>query len=71
MPDILTQLYYFVDSKLPVDHYPQPAEDALVATLSPEQMKLFETFTAENIDQTDKERQKLFYFTLRMALNIP
>lgn len=71
MPDILTQLYHFVDSKLPVDYYPHPAEDALTETFSPEQMELFEAYTAENVDQTDLERQKLFYFTLRMALNIP
>ena len=41
MSDILTQLYYFVDEFLPVTQYPNDAQQALEATLTPEQEVLW------------------------------
>ena len=44
MTDILTQLFYLVDEFLPVTQYPNDAQQALEATLTPEQMALFEEY---------------------------
>lgn len=71
MSDILTQIYYAVDSSLPHADYPHPAEEALTATFTEQQQELFEAYTAEAVDEIDQERMRLFYFTLRLALHIP
>lgn len=71
MPDILTQLYHFVDELLPVVQYPDDAERALEATLSPEQRALFEDYQMEVFRRDDAERRILFDYLVRLGLHIP
>lgn len=71
MPDILTQLYHFVDEFLPVVQYPDDAERALEATLSPEQQALFEDYQMEVFRRDDAERRILFDYLVRLGLHIP
>ncbi len=71
MNDILTQLYYFVDEYLPAVDYPTDAQDALEATLSPEQHKLFEDYQMEAFRRDDSERRILFAYLVKLGLHIP
>ena len=71
MSDILTQLYYLVDESLPVVQYPDDAQRALEATLTPEQAVLFEDYQMEAFRRDSAERQILFDYLVRLGLHIP
>lgn len=71
MKDILTQLYNVVDELLPVVQYPDDAERALEATLSPEQQALFEDYQMEAFRRDDGERRILFNYLVKLGLHIP
>lgn len=71
MDDILTQLYYFVDGFLPAVQYPDDAERALTATLTPEQMALLEDYQMEVFRRDDAERRILFRYLVKLGLHIP
>ena len=71
MFDIITELYYLVDENLPVYKYPDDAERALEATLSPEQRKLFEDYQMEAFRRDDAERRILFDYLVKLGLHIP
>lgn len=71
MPDILTQLYYFVDEYLPNVPYPDDAQQALEATFTPEQEALWEDYRREAFDRDESERRILFNYLVRLGLHIP
>ena len=71
MSDILTQLYYFVDEFLPVTQYPNDAQQALEATLTPEQEVLWEDYQREPFCRDDGERRVLFDYLVKLGLHIP
>lgn len=71
MDDILTRLYYFVDDFLPVVPHPNDAEQALVATLTSEQMVLLEDYQMEVFRRDDAERRALFTFLVKLGIHIP
>lgn len=71
MPDILTQLYYFVDEFLPVVQYPSDAQRALEATFTPEQEALWEEYQREAFHRDSAERQILFNYLVKLGLHIP
>lgn len=71
MKDLITQLYYFLDAHLPVVHYPSNAQQALEATLTPEQATLFEDYQMEAFRRDDSERRILFNYMLRLGWYVP
>lgn len=71
MNDMLNQLYYFIDEYLPVIKYPDNAQRALEATLTPEQMALFEEYQMEVFRRDDAERRILFNYLVKLGLHIP
>ena len=71
MSDILTRLYYFVDEYLPNVQYPDDAQQALEATLTPEQEALFEAYQMEAFRRDDSERRILFNYMLRLGWYVP
>lgn len=71
MGDILTRLYYLLDEFLPTVQYPDDAERALVATLTPEQMALLEEYQMEVFRRDDAERRILFTFLVKLGIHIP
>ncbi len=71
MDDLITRLYYFVDDFLPVVPHPNDAEQALVATLTPEQMVLLEDYQMEVFRRDDAERRALFTFLVKLGIHIP
>ena len=71
MTDILTQLFYLVDEFLPVTQYPNDAQQALEATLTPEQMALFEEYQMEVFRRDDAEQRILFHYLVKLGLHIP
>lgn len=71
MPDILTQLYNFVDEFLPVVQYPDDAQQALEATFTPEQEALWEDYQREAFHRDDAERRILFHYLVKLGLHIP
>lgn len=71
MKDILTQIDYLVDEYLPVVQYPDDAQRALEATLTPEQAPLFEAYQMEAFRWDNAERQILFAYLVRLGLHIP
>lgn len=71
MPDLIDQLYYLIDGMLPVQHYPARAEQALEATLSPEQQQLFEDYQMEVFRRDNAERLILFRYLVKLGLHIP
>ena len=71
MSDILTQLYNLVDEFLPVTQYPDDAQRALEATLTPEQEALFEAYQMEAFHRDEAERQVLFTYLVKLGLHIP
>ena len=70
MKDILTQIDYLVDEYLPVVQYPDDAQRALEATLTPEQAPLFEAYQMEAFRRDNAERQILFAYLVRLGLHI-
>lgn len=71
MDDLLTRLYYLLDEFLPTVQYPDSAEQALVATLTPEQMTLLEEYQMEVFRRDDAERRILFTFLVKLGIHIP
>lgn len=71
MFDIINELYNLVDENLPIHHYPDPAYQALLISLSPEQHKLFDAYYSENLDREDEERRILFRYLVKPGLHIP
>lgn len=71
MPDLIDQLYYLIDGILPILHYPNPAERALEATLSPEQQRLFADYQMEVFRRDHSERLLLFRYLVKLGLHIP
>ena len=71
MDDLLTRLYYLLDEFLPTVQYPNDAEQALVATLNPEQMALLEEYQMEVFRRDDAERRVLFTYLVKLLLRIP
>lgn len=69
--DILTRLYYLLDEFLPTVQYPNDAEQALAATLTPEQMALLEEYQMEVFRRDDAERRVLFTFLVKLGLHVP
>lgn len=71
MPDILSQLYDFVDELLPVVRYPDDAQRALEASFTPEQEILWENYLRESFRRDDGERRILFSYLVKLGLHIP
>ena len=71
MDDLLTRLYYLLDEFLPTVQYPNDAEQALVATLTPEQMALLEDYQMEVFRRDDAERRILFSYLVKLGLHVP
>ena len=71
MPDFIDQLYYLIDENLPVQRYPDQAERALEATLSPQQRRLFEDYQMEVFERDNAERLILFHHLVKLGLHIP
>lgn len=71
MDDLLTRLYYLLDEFLPTVQYPDSAEQALVATLTPEQMALLEEYQMEVFRRDDAERRILFTYLVKLGIHIP
>ena len=71
MPELIDQFYYLIDESLPIQHYPDPAAQALFATFTPEQNKLFDAYYQENMDREDQERLRLFRFLVKLGLHVP
>ena len=71
MQDILSKLYYMIDEYLPNVQYPDDAQRALEATLTPEQALLFEDYQMEVFRRDDAERRILFNYMLRLGWHIP
>lgn len=71
MFDMITELYYLVDENLPVRQTPDPAAQALLSTLSPEQRRLFDAYCGESAALEDAARFGPFRDPVRLALHIP
>ena len=71
MQDLLFELYYMIDEHLPVVQYPDEAQRALEATLTPEQTVLFENYQMEVFRRDNGERLILFEYLVRLGLHIP
>ena len=71
MDDILTQLYYLVEDNLPFHSPLNPMEQALLATLNPQQTELFLAYQERESRREDVERRELFQFLLRLGLHVP
>lgn len=71
MDDLLTRLYYLLDEFLPTVQYPNDAEQALAATLTPEQMVLLEDYQMEVFRRDDAERRILFTYLVKLGIHIP
>ncbi len=66
--DLLEQIYYLIDESLPFRKYPDPAEQALYASFTPEQEKLFENYISEVTGKETSERIRLFRRLIRLGL---
>ena len=71
MQDLIDQIYYLIEESLPVQHYPDPAAQALFATFTPEHNKLFDAYFLESIDHENNERLRLFRRLVKLGLHIP
>ena len=71
MSDLIDQLYYLIDESLPVQRYPDSAEQAWEATLSPQQHQLFEDYQMEVFRRDSSERLILFRYLVKLGLHIP
>ena len=71
MKDILTQIYYLVDEYLPVVQYPDDAQRALEATLTPVQAPRVAADHMDAFRRDNAERQILFAYLVRLGLHIP
>lgn len=66
--DLLEQIYYLIDESIPSKRYPDPAEQALYATFTPEQQTLFDEYIMEEAGREDAERIRLFCRLIRFGL---
>ena len=71
MPDLIDQLYYLIDERLPVQRYPDQAKRPLETTLSPEQRELFEDYQMEVFRRDSSEGRILFRYLVKLGLHIP
>ncbi len=71
LDDLIEQIYFLISEALPAVHYPDPAYQALLATLTPEQSKLFDAFYLEFLDEENHERLRLFRCLVKLGLHIP
>ena len=58
MQDLIDQIYYLIEESLPVQHYSDPAAQALFATFTPEHHE-------------NNERLRLFRRLVKLGLHIP
>ena len=70
MSDIITDLYYLVDEKLPNGPYDHALEQRLRDSLTPEQLDLFEAYCEMNFHREDAERLDLFRYVLQLGLHV-
>lgn len=66
--DLLEQIYYLIDESIPSKRYPDPAAQALFATFTPEQEKLFDDYFLEAGAQENSARIRLFCRLIRFGL---
>lgn len=66
--DLLEQIYFLIDESLPHQKYPDPAEQALYAALTPEQQTLFSDYIMEESAREDAERIRLLCRLIRFGL---
>ena len=66
--DLLEQIYYLINESIPFRKYPDPAAQALLATFTPEQEKLFDAYILEDGDHENSERIRLFRRLIRLGL---
>lgn len=71
MSDLLTEMFYLIDESLPLQHYPDPAAKALLATFTPEQNELFDDYVAEEASRENAERLLLFQYLIKLGLYVP
>lgn len=71
MSDLLTEMFYLIDESLPAQHRPAPAAQALIATFTPEQAKLFDAYVSEEASREDASRLSLFHRLIKLGLYIP
>ena len=71
MLDLIDKIYYLIDESLPYQPYPDPAAQALFATFTPQQKKLFDAYYLEAMDREDNERLRLFRCLVKLGLHIP
>lgn len=71
MSDLLTEMFYLIDESLPAQHSPDPAAQALLATFTPEQVKLFDAYISEEAAREDASRLSLFLRLIKLGLYVP
>ena len=71
MDDIITEIYYLVDEKLPMGPYDPTVERRLWDSLTPEQASLFEAYQGMEAAREVSERQDLFRFLVELGLYLP
>lgn len=69
--ELLEQIYFLIDESLPVLRYPNSAEQALLATFTPEQEKLFDDYLSEAANKENGDRLQLFHYLVKLGLHIP
>ena len=71
MSDLIDQSYYLISESLPPQNFPDPAAQAFIATLTPEQSKLFDEYFLEESAREDAWCLSLFRRTVKLGLYIP
>lgn len=69
--DIITEIYYLVDEKLPMGPHDPAVERRLWDSLTPEQAALFEAYQEMEAAREESERQALFRFLVKLGLYLP
>lgn len=71
MSELLTEIFYLIDESLPTQYSPDPAAQALLASFTPEQVRLFDDYTSEEAAREDARRLSLFQRLIKLGLYIP
>ena len=66
--ELLEQIYFLINENIPFQRHPDPAAQALLATFTPEQEKLFDAYFLENSSHETDERIRLFRRLIRLGL---
>ncbi len=66
MNDFITDLFYFVEDHLPEAPHDGSIELKLRATMTPEQIQLFETYRDAEFTREEADRKALFRFLLHV-----